>query len=270
MAPSRVTCVSRNELSHHTHKPEGKEKHRSGTRREKRRASKQPLMTIEIRRRRTKGREFFLLDHYNPLAWFNLDLAISNLARLRLASACVFPRRWIYLTELHIFSNKYKTNVVGLKRPQTLRDERLLLNNVTHIHIAQSDFVNTMKLVQIVYFTILAAASVAGVNRATALQSITCNGQCEASETDLDCHHGESPYLVDDGCWACLRRLTTIPALRSEMADSHALSQGRDTQVRRKNNTVGEIDAVVTSQYSVNIFRVNIGTSHVYHAVPKY
>ncbi|KAG2094055.1 uncharacterized protein F5147DRAFT_840405 [Suillus discolor] len=94
------------------------------------------------------------------------------------------------------------------KSRETLRDERLLLHNVVVTYIAQSDFY-TMKLVQIVYFTILAASSVAasvtGVNRAIAPQSITCNGQCESSSTDLDCKQwpGTSPYLVDDGCWAC-------------------------------------------------------------------
>ncbi|KAG2094034.1 uncharacterized protein F5147DRAFT_840402 [Suillus discolor] len=89
---------------------------------------------------------------------------------------------------------------------------RLFYSNVTHI--AQSDFVNTMKLIQIVYFTILAAssvaASVAGVNRATAPQKINCDGQCASSSTNLDCKQwaGTSPYLVKDGCWACCQPAT--------------------------------------------------------------
>ncbi|KAG1851239.1 hypothetical protein C8R48DRAFT_726431 [Suillus tomentosus] len=66
-----------------------------------------------------------------------------------------------------------------------------------------------MKLVQIVYFTILAAscvaASVTGVNRARALDSITCDSPCASSSKSLDCKQwaGTSPVLLGPGCWSC-------------------------------------------------------------------
>ncbi|KAG1851246.1 hypothetical protein C8R48DRAFT_726474 [Suillus tomentosus] len=66
-----------------------------------------------------------------------------------------------------------------------------------------------MKLIQIVYFTILvaasAAASVTGVNRATAPRGITCDSPCSPSSLYLDCKNwaGTAPFYVSDGCWAC-------------------------------------------------------------------
>ncbi|KAG1796004.1 uncharacterized protein HD556DRAFT_1362265 [Suillus plorans] len=107
--------------------------------------------------------------------------------------------------------NKYKINVVGLERPQRRTPPVVLFYDffIATSRTLQSDFVNTMKLVQIVYLTILAASSVAagvtGVSRARAPQSITCDGPCASSSESLGCEQyvGTSPYLVGPGCWSC-------------------------------------------------------------------
>ncbi|KAG1805636.1 hypothetical protein EV424DRAFT_1558721 [Suillus variegatus] len=101
-----------------------------------------------------------------------------------------------YILTAH--ENKYKINMVGLKWPQTI--QLLLLHNVTYI--AQSDFY-TMKLIQIVYFTILAAASAAA--SVAAPRGYTCDSPCAPSPSLLDCSNwpGTSPVWAGTSCWAC-------------------------------------------------------------------
>ncbi|KAG1793011.1 hypothetical protein EV424DRAFT_1453378 [Suillus variegatus] len=62
---------------------------------------------------------------------------------------------------------------------------------------------DTMKLTQIVYFTILAAASAAA--SVAAPQGYTCDSPCSPSSSGLDCSNwpGTSPIWVSTSCWAC-------------------------------------------------------------------
>ncbi|KAG1831652.1 hypothetical protein DFJ58DRAFT_848187 [Suillus subalutaceus] len=106
------------------------------------------------------------------------------------------------LSALSADENKYKVNTVELKRPQRRTPPVARLR--AHCTIKLS--VDIMKLVQIVYLTVLAAASAAAgaivVKAAARAESMSCPGAC-SSQPPLNCPTATAPYEWSPICWMC-------------------------------------------------------------------